>query len=284
MSSSSSRRRKRAEPKHQPAAPAPIDVDVVPHQTQQQPGGGHTTYPSGLVSHLLIDVCREAAIAADAARIPDPPLTFVSPAEVAATVAARYNWHAQLSQNFLSRQIQRVSHYWQSVQRALSELFGNTFPLSTVKTSLPTAVFEALVTQVATEGLGVLAAAWDRAVADETARAAAATARHQQMARTAGQWNRKSRPVGLLGSPGLGYGVNVLPYLRRSVEGRALHATSQEIGRACRLVSTRWIEVLQLYACQWQEGGGRRRVMVPVQWHQVLLVKMCDVAAASDLV
>jgi hypothetical protein len=34
--------------------------------------------------------------------------------------------------------------------------------------------------------------------------------------------------------------VNVLPYLHRSVEGRALHATSQEIGRACRLSSTRW--------------------------------------------
>jgi hypothetical protein len=33
--------------------------------------------------------------------------------------------------------------------------------------------------------------------------------------------------------------------LHRSVEGRALHATSQEIGRACRLSSTRWaVEVL----------------------------------------
>ncbi len=73
----------------------------------------------------------------------------------------------------------------------------------------------------------------------------AAATHHQQLAQIAGQWNRKSRPVGLLGSPGLGCGVNVLPYLHRSVEGRALHATSQEIGRACRLSSTRWVvEVL----------------------------------------
>jgi hypothetical protein len=50
----------------------------------------------------------------------------------------------------------------------------------------------------------------------------------------------------------LGCGVNVLPYLHRSVEGQALHATSQEMGRACRLSSTRWaVEVCK----------GRREVM-----------------------
>jgi hypothetical protein len=214
--SSSSRRRKRAEPKHQPAAPAP--VDVLPHQTQPQPqqphtaAGGRTTYPSGLVSHLPIAVCREAAIAADAARIPDPPLTAVSPADVAAAVAARF----PSRRPFPARQRTQ---------------------LSTTRTSLPTAVFDALVQQVATDdqqgGLDVLATAWPRAVAAETARAAAAATHHQQLAQIAGQWNRRSRPVGLLGSPGWGCGVNVLPYLHRSMEGRALHATSQEMGRAC---------------------------------------------------
>jgi hypothetical protein len=227
-SSSSSRRRKRAEPKHQPAAPA--SVDVVPHHTQQQPqeqqrtGGGRKTYPSGLVSHLPIAVCREAAITADAARIPDPELTAVSPADVATAVAAR-----------LCTQLpQRV-------------------PRSTIKTLLPTAALEVLVTQVTAEAVDVLAGAWSRAVAEETARAAAAATHHQQLAQIAGQWNRKSRPVGLLGSPGLGCGVNVLPYLHRSVEGRALHATSQEMGRACRLSSTRWaVEVLSMD--KWRSG------------------------------
>ncbi len=101
------------------------------------------------------------------------------------------------------------------------------------------------MTQVAVEAIDVLAAAWSRAVAEETARVAAAATHHQELAHIAGQWNQRSRPVGLLGSPGLGCGVNVLPYLHRSVEGRALHATSQEIGRACRLSSTHWaVEVL----------------------------------------
>ncbi len=225
-SSSSSRRRKRAEPKHQPA----VGVDVgAPHQThepepqQQQPAGRRTTYPSGLVSHLPIAVCREAAIAADAARIPDPPLAAVSPADVATAVAARLR--TQLPQRM---------------------------PRSSIKTSLTTAALEALVTQVATESVDVLAAAWSRAVAAETARVAAAATHHQQLAQIAGQWNRKSRPVGLLGSPGLGCGVNVLPYLHRSVEGRALHATSQEIGRACRLSSTRWAVEVLIY--EWRSG------------------------------
>ena len=204
-SSSSSRRRKRAEPKPQPAS-----APVVTHQPQPQPQP-RTTYPSGLVSHLPIAVCREAAIAADAARIPDPPLVSVSPADVATAVAAHL--HTQLPQ--------RV-------------------PRSQTRTSLPTAAFEALVTQVASEAIDVLAAAWPRVVAEEQARTTAAATHHRELAHIAGQWNQRSRPVGLLGSPGLGCGVNVLPYLHRSVEGRALHATSQEIGRACQLASTRW--------------------------------------------
>jgi len=150
-------------------------------------------------------------MAADAARIPDPPLVPVSPADVATAVAARLR--TQLPQRL---------------------------PQSQTRTSLPTAAFEALVTQVASEAVDVLAAAWPRVVAEEQVRATAAATHHWELARIAGQWNQRSRPVGLLGSPGLGSGVNVLPYLHRSVEGRALHATSQEIGRACRLSSTRW--------------------------------------------
>ena len=199
--SSSSRRRKRAEPKPQPAT-----TPVVTHQPQPR-----TTYPSGLVSHLPIAVCREAAIAADAVRIPDPPLVPVSPDDVAKAVAA-----------------------------CLRTQLPQRVPQSQTRTSLPTAAFEALVTQVASEAVDVLAAAWPRVVAEEQVRATAAATHHRELAHIAGQWNQRSRPVGLLGSPGLGCGVNVLPYLHRSVEGRALHATSQEIGRACRLSSTRW--------------------------------------------
>jgi hypothetical protein len=157
-------------------------------------------------------------MAADAARIPDPPLVSVSPADVATAVAARL--HTQLPQRM------PLSH-WQT------------------HTSLPTAAFEALVTQVVSEAVDALATAWPRAVAEEQARTTAAATHHRELAHIAGQWNQRSRPVGLLGSPGLGCGVNVLPYLHRSAEGRAMHATSQEIGRACRLSSTRWaVEVL----------------------------------------
>jgi hypothetical protein len=55
----------------------------------------------------------------------------------------------------------------------------------------------------------------------------------------AAAWNNRSRAVAVLGSSGLGWGVNVLPYLRSSVEGRAMHATSQEIRVAVR--RTRWV-------------------------------------------
>jgi hypothetical protein len=148
----------------------------------------------------------------------------VSPADVATAIAARFPGSRR---PFPARQRRQ---------------------LSTTHTSLPTAVFDALVLQVATDdqGFDVLAVAWPRVVAEEQARATAAATHHRELAHIAGQyWNQRSRPVGLLGSPGLGCGVNVLPYLHRLVEGRALHATSQEIGRACRLSSTRWaVEVL----------------------------------------
>ena len=209
---SSSRRRKRAEPRVQPAPiPAPVD-DTQPRTTTTT-----TTARCGLVTHLLIAVCRDGALAADAVRIPDPPLAPVSPVDVATAVATRL--HAQLPQ--------RV-------------------PRSNIKTPLPVAAVEALVAQVATDALAALAAGWTRAVAEEAVRHEAATARHTHEAGVAGQWNLRSRPVGLLGSPSLGFGQHVLPYLRRSVEGRALHATSQEIRGACRRANTRWaVEVLR---------------------------------------
>jgi hypothetical protein len=246
-SSSTFRRRKRAEPKQQlKHQPALVDIDV-PHHTQQQPEIRTSNF-------ITIAVCREAAIAAEATRIPDPPLTSVSPADVAAAVATRLRtpqgpllWRTlHTLQLFLlpdspdSDPTMPLTD-WPSHARA--EELACHLQLSTTKTSLPTAVFEALVALVATEGLGVLAVAWARAVAEETARAAAAATHHQQLAHIARQWNERSRPVGLLGSPGMGCGVNVLPYLHRSVEGRALRATSQEIGRACRLDSTCWVEV-----------------------------------------
>jgi hypothetical protein len=48
------------------------------------------------------------------------------------------------------------------------------------------------------------------------------------------KWNQRSRPVAVLAAPGMGFGENVLPYLRRSVEGLAVHATSRELCGACR--------------------------------------------------
>ena len=206
---SSSRRRKRAEPRVQPA-PIPIPAPAPPVD-DPQPRTTTTTAPCGLVTHLTLAVCRDGALAADAVRIPDPPLAPVSPVDVATAVATRL--HAQLPQ--------RV-------------------PRSNIKTTLPVAAVEALVAQVATDALAALAAGWTRAVAEEAVRHEAATARHTHAAGVAGQWNLRSRPVGLLGSPSLGFGQHVLPYLRRSVEGRALHATSQEIRGACRRANTRW--------------------------------------------
>jgi hypothetical protein len=136
---------------------------------------------------------RQSAYTAEASRIPLPPLIAVSPADVATVVAARLRT--------------QLPHH---------------VPQSTIKTSLPTSALEALVTQVANEAVDVLAAAWSRAVAEETARAEAATVTHyQQLANIAGQWNQRSHTGGLLGSPGLGLSLQEV--------GRTLHVTSQEI-------------------------------------------------------
>ena len=89
------------------------------------------------------------------------------------------------------------------------------------------AAFAALVQQavaVVRTGLPLALAACETQVRERVAVAAA--------------WNHKSRAVAVLGSSGLGWGVHVLPYLRPSVEGQAMHATSQEIRVAVR--RTRW--------------------------------------------
>ena len=92
--------------------------------------------------------------------------------------------------------------------------------------------------QAATAALAVLATGWPRVVEEERVRHTAVTLVHVQRAGVAAEWNRRSRPVAVLGAPGMGYGFNVLPFLRRSVEGRAMHATSEEIRGACR--RTKW--------------------------------------------
>jgi hypothetical protein len=87
--------------------------------------------------------------------------------------------------------------------------------------------FAALVQQavaVVRTGLPLTLAACETQVRERVAVAAA--------------WNHQSRAVATLGSSGFGWGVHVLPYLRLSVEGQAMHATSQEIRVAVR--RTRW--------------------------------------------
>jgi hypothetical protein len=138
----------------------------------------------------------------EAAHPIDPPLTTISPAEVATAVAAR-----------MRTRLPRGSNN---------------------KESVPTAALEALVQEVADAALVTLTVGWTRVVAQETARREAAAAHNEQQRDVGAKWNQRSRPVVVLGAPGMGYGENVLPYLRRSVEGVALHATSRELRGACR--------------------------------------------------
>ncbi len=192
-------RRKRAAPK-----PAPVvDVNAAARTVM-------------FTASLPIAVCRAAAMAAEADRIPDPPLTAVAPVDVAKAVVA--HMRAQLPK--------RIPH-------------------AKIVTSLTAAAYEALVQRVASVAVDALAQEWPRAVEAERVRHAAASERHRQEADVAGQWNRRSRPVAVFGAPGMGYGFNVLPYLCRSVEGRAMHATSAEIRGACR--RTKWKHEVQLY-------------------------------------
>jgi hypothetical protein len=51
----------------------------------------------------------------------------------------------------------------------------------------------------------------------------------QDRKQAARQWNDRSRVVAILGSKGFGHGMLVYPFLRRSVEGRAMHAVCAEM-------------------------------------------------------
>ena len=151
---------------------------------------------------LLISQAQESMAALHAARPIDPPRTTISPEEVATAVAAR--------------------------------MLSQMSPGSAAQESVSSEALEALVQEIADAALVTLAAGWTRVVAQETARREAAAARHEQQRDVGAQWNQRSRAVAVLGAPGMGYGENVLPYLRRSSEGLAVHATSRELGGACR--------------------------------------------------
>ncbi len=55
-----------------------------------------------------------------------------------------------------------------------------------------------------------------------------------QRKRVALMWNHRSPVTAILGSHTLRHGMLVFPYLRRSVEGRALHAVCDEMRAAAR--------------------------------------------------
>jgi hypothetical protein len=151
---------------------------------------------------LLISQAQESKAQREAARPIDPPLTTISANEVVTAVAAHMR--------------------------------SKLPPDADTQESVPTAALEALVQEVADAALVTLTAGWARVVAHETARREAAAAHNEQQRDVGAKWNQRSRPVAVLGAPGMGYGENVLPYLRRSVEGVAVHATSRELRGACR--------------------------------------------------
>ena len=151
---------------------------------------------------LLISQAQESTAQREAARPIDPPLTTISANEVVTAVATRMR--------------------------------SKLPPYADTQESVPTTALEALVQEVADAALVTLTAGWTRVVAQETARREAAAAHNEQQRDVGAKWNQRSRPVAVLGAPGMGYGQNVLPYLRRSLEGVALHATSRELRGACR--------------------------------------------------
>jgi hypothetical protein len=151
---------------------------------------------------LLISQAQESMALREAARPIDPPLTTISANEVTTAVAA--HMRTQLP------------------------------PGADAQESVPAAALEALVQEVADAALITLTAGWTRVVAQETARRETAAAHNEQQRDVGARWNHRSRPVAVLGAPGMGYGENVLPYLRRSVEGVAVHATSRELRGAYR--------------------------------------------------
>ena len=117
-------------------------------------------------------------------------------------------------------------------------------PLATVPVSAD-ALGRALTAALAAEGMATVwitaaafAALVQQAVAVVRTALAACETQVRERVAVAAAWNHQSRAVAVLGSSGLGWGVHVLPYLRPSVEGQAMHATSQEIRVAVR--RTRW--------------------------------------------
>ncbi len=178
-----------AKTKHQPAAPAPIDRTSSPTKRNSKNNPLAAAPPTPPASSPI-------SPSPCAARPLLPPTPHASPTPQAPT----------------HRRLAHGTDVATAVTARLRTQLPHSVLRSTIKTLLPTAALEALVTQIAVEAIDVLAAAWSRAVAEETARAAAAATHHQELAQIAGQWNQRSRPVGLLGSPGLGCGVNVLPY------------------------------------------------------------------------
>jgi hypothetical protein len=162
---------------------------------------------------LLISQARESVADRQATRPIVPLLTIISPKEVATAVAACMR--SQMP-------------------------FG-----SAAKESVPTEALEALVQEIADTALVPLKVGWTRMVAQESARREAEAAHHEQQRDVGAHWNQRSRAVAVLGAPGMGYGENVLPYLRRSVEGLAVHATSRELGGACRRRRKWPLEVLE---------------------------------------
>jgi hypothetical protein len=186
-SSTAAGRRKRATPMAQHASVVPADPQV------------RNAQAAGV---LLISQAQESLAAHQAARPIDPPLTTISPEEVATVVAS--HMRAQMP------------------------------PGSATKESVPTEALEALVQMIVDAALVVYVTGWARVLAQETARRQAKATHHEQQRDVGAKWNQRSRPAAVLGAPGMGFGENVLPYLRRSVEGRAVHAMSRELGGACR--------------------------------------------------
>jgi len=198
--SSAAGRRKRAAPKvNVPPAPAPAPVPIPVVVAVPEDPLLRAAQAAGV---LLISQAHQSMAQRERARPIDPPLTTISANEVTTAVATRMR--TQLP------------------------------PGSKIKQSVPTAALEALVQEVANAASVSLTAGWTRVVAQETARRDAAAAHNEQQRDVGAKWNNRSRPVAVLGAPGMGYGENVLPYLRRSVEGVAVHATSRELQGACR--------------------------------------------------
>ena len=197
--SSAAGRRKRAAPKvNTPPAPTPVPVHAAVVVAPEDP---HLCAAQA-AGVLLISQAQESMAQREGARPIDPPLTTISANEVTTAVATRMR--TQLP------------------------------PGAVTLESVPTAALEVLVQEVADAALVTMTAGWARVVALETARREAAAAHNEQQRDVGAKWNQRSRPVAVLGAPGMGYGENVLPYLRRSVEGVAVHATSRELRGACR--------------------------------------------------